>query len=591
MLGRESGQTGFFQLESLGSLMDRIVPPDSFHGRMARERKHLFTDDDFAALYSLDRGRPSVPPSQLAALMLLQAQAGVSDVQAIDRMTADLRWKYALGLAVDEVLCTRVSLVHFRARLHLHDEGERIFNRIVERAQELKVLKRRGARAKVVLDTTPIFGRGAVEDTYNLLATGIEKLVKVLARVARRKPAAWAREHGLGGYFGSSIKGEAAVDWSDAKARRAFLAGIVADGDRLLETARSIREGVEAGSAADKAILEAAELLVSLLQQDVERRDDGPALREGVAKDRIVSVNDPDMRHGHKSKSTLFHGHKAAIAVEPESGIVTAVDVLPGNAPDSDGALEMIEATEAVTGLEVEETIGDCAYGDAATRQEFKNAGRRLVAKVPGPSSNGLFAKERFEIDLAAGTCTCPAGEVTDRLVRRRNMVDRKGHAHLVRQFNFPAEVCQACPLRSLCTRAKQGGRTIAVHPMEAELAAARAWQNSPEFDRYRRLRQVVEHRIARLVQLEVRQSRFFGRRKTRFQWLMAAAAANLTLVWSHGERSGRRPAVLGPFQTTAARSAWSQRSRASWALHGLSCAVATQRLAPQYLLPTRLAS
>jgi hypothetical protein len=500
---------------------------------MGRERKQLFRDDDFAALYSLDIGRPSVPPSQLAALMLLQAQSGLSDVEAIDRMTSDLRWKYALGLALDEVLCTRVTLVHFRARMHLHKEGARIFNRVLEKAQELGVLKGRGAKGKVVLDTTPIFGRGAVEDTYNLLATGIEKLVRVLAKEAGQLPAEWAGVHGLGRYFGSSIKGQAAIDWSDADARRAFLAGIVADCDGLLGIARSVRERLEAGSAVDEAIRKAAELLVGLLQQDVERQDDGPALRAGVAKDRIVSVNDPDMRHGHKSKSNLFHGHKAAIAVEPESGIITAVEVLPGNAPDSDGALDMIEATEAATGLEVEETIGDCAYGDAATRQEFKNAGRTLIAKVPGPPANGLFAKERFKIDLAAGTCRCPAGEVTDRLAGRRNMVDRKGHAQVVRAFEFPADACQACPLRPKCTRAKQHGRTIQVHPLEAELATTRALQGSPEFDRYRRLRQVVEHRLARLVQLRVRQSRYFGRRKTRFQLLMAASAANLTLIWA----------------------------------------------------------
>jgi hypothetical protein len=181
--------------------------------------------------------------------MLLQAQAGISDVQAIDRMTADLRWKYALGLAIDEVLCTRSSLVNFRARLHVHKEGERIFNRILERAAEAGVLKTRGSKAKVVLDTTPIFGKGAVEDTYNLLATGIQQLVSALARVAGKRPQGWAKENGLGRYYGSSIKGESSIDWSQPDARREFLAGIVADADRLLETTRSVREGLKAGES------------------------------------------------------------------------------------------------------------------------------------------------------------------------------------------------------------------------------------------------------------------------------------------------------------------------------------------------------
>ncbi len=160
-----------------------------------------------------------------------------------------------------------------------------------------------------------------------------------------------------------------AGDGSDPEARRILLAGIVADSDRLLETARSARESFAAGDAADEATRKAAELLVSLLPQDIERGDDGPAVREGVAMDRTVSANDPEMRHGHKSESKLFHGHGEAITVETESGIITAVHSLTGNAADSDGALKLIEATEAVTGMEAEETIGDCAARESRRLQ------------------------------------------------------------------------------------------------------------------------------------------------------------------------------------------------------------------------------
>ena len=60
------------------------------------------------------------------------------------------------------------------------------------------------------------------------------------------------------------------------------------------------------------------------------------------------------MRHGHKSSSRRFDGHKAAIVVDTDSQLITAVDVLPGNAPDNLGALELVEESEANTGVPVQ---------------------------------------------------------------------------------------------------------------------------------------------------------------------------------------------------------------------------------------------
>ena len=96
--------------------------------------------------------------------------------------------------------------------------------------------------------------------------------------------------------------------------------------------------------------------------------------------------------------------------------------------------------------------------------------------------------------------------------------------------FVIAPEACAACPLRTHCTRG-QGGRTVQVHPQEALLQQARELQASPAFDELRQRRQVVEHRIARLVQLGIRQARYLGRTKTLFQVCLAAAVANLTLV------------------------------------------------------------
>lgn len=74
-------------------------------------------------------------------------------------------------------------------------------------------------------------------------------------------------------------------------------------------------------------------------------------------------------------------------------------------------------------------------------------------------------------------------------------------------------------------------GRTISVHPQERLLQEAREFQQSEAFREYRGRRQVAEHRLARLVQLGMRQARYFGRIKTSFQLSMAATVANLTLA------------------------------------------------------------
>ena len=159
----------------------------------------------------------------------------------------------------------------------------------------------------------------------------------------------------------------------------------------------------------------------------MERTDDGVNLKDGVSRDRMMSVHDPEMRHGHKSSSRRFDGHKAAIVVDTDSQLITAVDVLPGNAPDNLGSLELVEASEANTGVPVEEAMGDAAYGDGDTRQAFADAGRRLVARVPGRPDRKHFPKDDFVIDLAAGSCTCPAGQVTHTIVPAGKRTGRRG--------------------------------------------------------------------------------------------------------------------------------------------------------------------
>ena len=540
MLGKRSDQKGLWEADRL--YLD-YVGQDTFYGLLASLRGQLFSDDDFAEIYGPDNGRDSVPPSLLATALLLQTYDKVSDAEAKARADFDIRWKVALGIEIEDRPFAKSTLQMFRAQLILHDKVREVFEGSLRLARQSGYLKKRGMR--VALDTTYILGRGAVKDTYNLLAEGIVKLLRALAAVANIAVGEWAEAQGYERYFGSSIKGEATIDWSDRKARAALLGEIVADADRLLELARQAWVELPEDSAQRQSIVAGAELLGQLLLQDVERKsgdgdvdadadaaDDGVSIRDGVSRDRMPSVHDPELRHGHKSSRRRFNGHKAAIVVDTDSQLITAVDVLPGNAPDNLGALELVEQSEASTGSVVEEAMGDAAYGDGGTRQAFAEAGRRLVAKVPGRPNRKHFPKHDFHLDLAAGSCTCPAGQVTRTIVPAGKRTDRTGRVHRLQAFQFDGAVCGVCPLRPQCIAAKgRKGRRVLIHPQEGMLQQARALQQSADYDEYRARRVVVEHRLARLVQLGIRQARYFGRVKTKFQLYLAATVANLTLV------------------------------------------------------------
>ncbi len=402
MLGTRGPQRGLFEADTQYA---DFVGRDTFYGWLAGQRGELFVDELFLGLYVGGWGRPSVPPSLLATALVLQTYDRVSDEEATRRAAYDLQWKVALGVEVDARPFAKSTLQEFRAQLVLHEEQRRLFQQSLEVAKRDGKLRQR-RQLQVALDTTPILGRGAVKDTYNLLGDGIVAVLRVLAAqagVGRGEGdafTAWATEAGYGRYVGdTSLKGGAAIDWSDAAARRQFLAEIVADADRVLAQARVARGLLVAGSPEDTALVAAAGLLSRVLGQDVDRTETGPAVRQGTAPDRLLSIHDPEMRHGRKSASKRFDGHKGAVAVDTEEQLITAVDVLAGNAPDHQDALELVEQTEAATECAVEETFGDCAYGDGETRQKFADAGRTLHAKVPAMTNGERFPKTAFTLD------------------------------------------------------------------------------------------------------------------------------------------------------------------------------------------------
>ena len=522
MLGRREPQGDLFRPDH--AFRDHIGE-ETFYGLLARHGAEWFRDEDFVALYREEFGRPSVPPSQLAIALLLQAHDSVSDEEAIARSAFDLRWKVALGLELAEKLCAKSTLQRFRAQLVLHEATGQIFDRGIEACRAAGLLKRTTLSAAI--DTTPILGRGAVRDTYNLVSDGIRHVVDEACRLK-----GWDREEiveaeGLSRHFAASFKGSLDLDWSDAQERRAVVGQLVADARVTLALATRALRGYAKDAAPTQGLREAQQLLAALLAQDVDEDPEdggGPSIRQGTAKDRIVSTTDPEMRHGHKSHSKGFEGYKAAIVVETGSGVILATDVRGGNVHDREGAADLVAEAVERSGQALKEVLGDTAYGDLETRKSIAVLGAEVIAKAPPGTRKGMFDRTDFRVDARRGVARCPAGK---RSMRRHAVSgDDPGWS-----YAFSRKDCSPCPLRAKCTKSRAAARVLQITEKTAALWALRKQQKTKRFRKRYRKRVVVEHRIGRLVQLGVRQAKYFGKAKTGFQIALTATVANLMLV------------------------------------------------------------
>jgi hypothetical protein len=489
-----------------------LVTKGSFYERLADHGHEIVRDEDFAHLYSERMGRPSIPPSVMVRAMLCATHDKTSDTETSRRTRVDLDWKAAMGVDDEFPGIGARTFALMRARMATENADSDLFDKTVAKALEAGVLK---GKLTAIIDSSPVVGAGAVADTYELIRGALRKVVRAAGKRLSGDAAGAAEP-----FCGTKPD----IDWQDPAARKTHLGRLVAVARRVLAEV----DGID-----DPAVAEPADLLAQVVAQDVTEDDDGnPEIRQGVAPDRIVSHSDPEMRHGRKSASRRFDGHKLDVISDEESEIILGVDIRAGNAPDGEGAALLLEKVQQIDGIEVGTLVGDMAYSDGDVRQAVENLGAEMVAKVPPVSNGGRFPKTDFFIE--PDRVTCPAGEET---TDTRPTKDHKGRPAV--QFVFPAEVCGACPLRAECV-AGRGGRTITVGIHHERIAAARAAQTEPATQALLRKRPKVERKIDHLQDLGLRKARYRGRRKTRLQAFFAATVANF-----------KRLAVLGAFKTT----------------------------------------
>jgi hypothetical protein len=275
-----------------------------------------------------------------------------------------------------------------------------------------------------------------------------------------------------------------------------------------------------------------------------------------VARDRVVSVVDPEMRVGHKSSRRSWAGYKVHIAEAADSELITAVETRPASEHDAAPLVGLVTAQQAPVGLAPPALLCDGAYGTADARADLGALGIEVVAKLRPLTDSRHIGKDAFMIDLTAnggrGSVTCPAGvTTTDRRMAR------DGRGRPVPLFRFPRASCGACPLRERCLGGPGGraarpvrpppGRQVQLHFHEAALQQARAAQRTPEQRRALRERlrprAKVERKIAELLRRHgLRRGRYVGLAKTALQAVLTATMVNakrlLTLVAGGADRA-----------------------------------------------------
>jgi Transposase DDE domain/Transposase domain (DUF772) len=479
-----------------------------------RERRHEIFDEPFqkelSAIYRESTlGRPPVPPAQLALATILQAYTGVSDDEAMEAMVMDRRWQLVLDcLGADESPFSKWTLVNFRKRLIETDLDRRLIERTVEVAQSRGGFSERRLRA--ALDSSPLWGAGRVEDTYNLLGHALRKALGVICRQQGRGLAQVAQEAGADVLAGSSLKGALDLDWDDPSERAVALS-------RVLGALEAVEEYLQSGGFFEPAGVEApVETARRVAEQDVQETDDGsPTLRREVARERLISVEDPQMRHGRKSRSVRFCGYKRHVLKDLDTGLVRAVGITRANAPEATVS-EGISRDLRSQGARLSELHIDRAYLSSELVRE-RAADLEVFCKAWRVYNAGRYPKTAFALDFERGRMRCPAGVEMDFEV-----------GGVVR---FPKKTCAPCPLRERCTKSKSAGRSVSIHPDERLLEELRERQKTPEGRAKLRERVDVEHSLAHIRHWQGERARYVGERKNLFDLRRSAVVHNLHVI------------------------------------------------------------
>ena len=522
------------QLLDAAALAGHLVPGNSMFAFLAAHRAEVFPDAGYADLFAPPGvGRPSLPASQMAAVLTLQALHDYSDRETAEAVRFDVRWKAAIGASLDDPGFDPSSLVYWRNRIARSARPHRVNDAVRQVVEQTGVLKGRRRRA---VDSTILADGVATQDT-------VTQLISAIRRVGREVPGAAEQIAAVCAGHDYSKPGQPKIDRDDPAAKDALVSALVNDANAVVAAL--------AGRDLEERAASALALLALVAGQDVEPaegsdgRDGRWRIARKVAEDRVVSTVDPDARHTRKSPEARRDGYRAHVAADPETGIITdekltkaagqensdpavAEEFLAAEATREDGgkagaaggcgpdaAGSPDSGGEPDGDNEPPAWYGDSAYGTGHLRDAIEKAGHQAVIK-PKPLQapvEGGFTIDDFSVDERAGTVTCPAGH-TVALSRTR-----------IATFGV---LCRDCPLRDRCTTCKTG-RKLVLHPRDDLLRAARADWAAPTGLRedYMKHRPNVERAVAQVATWRGRRLKLRYRGTARnHAWLKRRTAA-----------------------------------------------------------------
>lgn len=489
-----------------------------------RDSRHELFDDGFQAeLEGMYRdtgaGASPVAPALLAMATLLQCYHGVSDAEAVELTVVDLRWQMVLDrIGSADAAFAQDTLREFRERLIRTEMDRRLLERTVEFARRTKAFdwKKLPKDLRVAIDSSPLEGAGRVEDTINLLAHAARKVVMCAADLLSWSPDKLATAAGIPLLLDSSVKKALDLEWSDPDAK-AQAVDILA---RQIESLEAwLREKLPE-EMKRPPLKEYVDTLAQIRTQDLEPDPSGGGktrIRQGVAAERRVSIEDADMRHGRKSKTKLFNGYKRHIALDLDTDLIVAGAITPANRPEEEAA-PLLKADIDEMRRRIGELHIDRGYIASTVVDEVIADGGEVICKPWVPRNGKLFTKTDFKINMRDMTITCPAGEV--------ERID------LGADVEFDARTCARCPLRPQCTTAgPDAGRSVTIANNERLQHRLRKLIATPRGRRRLRERIPVEHSLAHVGRRQSRRARYRGTRKNLFDLRRTAAVQNLETI------------------------------------------------------------
>src|SRR6266581_2005765 len=503
-------------------ILKRLEKRRKLFAFLRRHRHEIFDDAFQAELESMYRdtgaGKEPVPPALLAMGLVLQGYLGMSDFDAVEASVFDARWQMVLGrLGETEPAFSQGALQSFRERLIANDMDRRLLERTIELARATSEFdwKKLPKTLRVAIDSSPLEGAGRVEDTINLLAHAGRKVVECAAELLGWSVERVCRDARAPLLAESSVKKALDLDWGNPVEKASAVKLLAVQLENLKDWL-----GSELAAEMKKPPLKHdLATLAQLMGQDLEPDPSGGGvkIREGVAPDRRVSVEDREMRHGRKSKSKRFNGYKRHIATDLDSDLILAGAITPANRPEEEAAPELQRDIEQM-GRGIAELNIDRGYIASPLVDEVLGTGGQVVCK-PWVARNGKsFAKGDFKLNLRDLTITCPAGEI-----------ERIEFGSVV---EFDPEACDHCHLRANCTAASAGtGRTIAIAENERLQHRLRKLQKTPTGRARLRERVAVEHKLAHIGRRQGRRARYRGVRKNLFDLRRACAIQNFETI------------------------------------------------------------